>query len=69
MGNVTVGNNILKLHSLPANDNWYWIGVGVLWLYAFLFNFIVGFALAYLNRKYEICCNLLLNVIIKKNTS
>ncbi|KAI5603534.1 hypothetical protein BDE02_01G225800 [Populus trichocarpa] len=48
-GNNTVGNNILYQHSLPSSDYWYWIGVGVLLLYALLFNIIVTWALTYLN--------------------
>jgi hypothetical protein len=53
IGNNTVGYNVLKSHSLPTSDYWYWVGVGVLLLYAFLFNNIVTLALAYLNRKFE----------------
>ncbi|KAI4385958.1 hypothetical protein MLD38_003942 [Melastoma candidum] len=49
LGDITVGNNILNLYGLPADDSWYWIGVGVLLLYALLFNFIVTFALTYWN--------------------
>ncbi|KAE8039264.1 hypothetical protein FH972_011692 [Carpinus fangiana] len=49
IGNDTVGYNVLKSHSLPTSDYWYWVGVGVLLLYAFLFNNIVTLALAYLN--------------------
>lgn len=47
--NSTVGYNILQSHSLPAGDYWYWLGVGVLLLYALLFNNIVTVALTYLN--------------------
>ncbi|PON63000.1 ABC transporter-like [Parasponia andersonii] len=49
--NSTVGYNILQSHSLPVGDYWYWLGVGVLLLYALLFNNIVTVALTYLNRK------------------
>ncbi|KAK0605737.1 hypothetical protein LWI29_030203 [Acer saccharum] len=49
IGNNTVGYNILEGHGLPHNDNWYWIGVGALLLYALLFNSLVTLALAYLN--------------------
>ncbi|XP_021891749.1 ABC transporter G family member 31 [Carica papaya] len=49
IGNDTVGNNVLHLFSLPTSDNWYWIGVGVMFVYAILFNNIVTLALAYLN--------------------
>ncbi|KAK2641153.1 hypothetical protein Ddye_022916 [Dipteronia dyeriana] len=49
IGDNTVGYNILEGQSLPHNDNWYWIGVGALLLYALLFNNLVTLALAYLN--------------------
>ncbi|XP_050239621.1 ABC transporter G family member 31 isoform X2 [Quercus robur] len=48
-GNNTVGHNILILHSIPTDDYWYWIGVGVLLAYALLFSNIVTLALTYLN--------------------
>ncbi|KAJ9565282.1 hypothetical protein OSB04_001248 [Centaurea solstitialis] len=47
--NTTVGNTVLRFHSLPTDDNWYWLGVGVLLLYALVFNIIVTLTLAYLN--------------------
>lgn len=53
IANNTVGYNVLHSHSLPTGDHWYWIGVGVLFLYAILFNNFVTLALAYLNRKFE----------------
>ncbi|KAK4857178.1 hypothetical protein QYF36_025378 [Acer negundo] len=49
IGDNTVGYNILEGHGLPHNDNWYWIGVGALLLFALLFNNLVTLALAYLN--------------------
>ncbi|XVF05337.1 hypothetical protein REPUB_Repub05bG0163600 [Reevesia pubescens] len=49
IGNNTVGYNVLQSHSLPSAGYWYWLGVGVLLLYAVLFNIIVTLALAYLN--------------------
>ncbi|EEF36755.1 ABC transporter G family member 31 [Ricinus communis] len=49
IGNNTIGYNVLHGHSLPTSDNWYWIGVGMLWLYALVFNIIVTLALTYLN--------------------
>ena len=52
-GNNTVGHNILILHSIPTDDYWYWIGVGVLLAYALLFSNIVTLALTYLNRKFK----------------
>ncbi|KAL3740884.1 hypothetical protein ACJRO7_022072 [Eucalyptus globulus] len=48
-GNNSVGYNVLQSHSLPSSGHWYWLGVGVLLLYALLFNNIVTLALAYLN--------------------
>ena len=51
IGNNTVGYNVLHSHSLPTDDYWYWLGVGVMLLYAWFFNNIMTLALAYLNRK------------------
>ncbi|KAL8127808.1 hypothetical protein AgCh_014659 [Apium graveolens] len=48
-GNTTIGLSVLHLHSLPADDNWYWLGVGVLLLYTVFFNLVVTLALSYLN--------------------
>lgn len=48
-GNSTLGGSLLESHSLPTAGYWYWLGVGVLLLYALLFNLIVTLALAYLN--------------------
>ncbi|WZY82499.1 hypothetical protein YC2023_028883 [Brassica napus] len=50
ISNTSVGFNFLRLRSFPTEDNWYWIGVGVLIAYALLFNNIVTVALAYLNH-------------------
>ncbi|KDP46501.1 hypothetical protein JCGZ_08473 [Jatropha curcas] len=47
--NNTIGYTVLREHSLPASDDWYWIGIGVLWLYAVIFNIGVTCALTYLN--------------------
>ncbi|XP_077238697.1 pleiotropic drug resistance 3 isoform X4 [Tasmannia lanceolata] len=47
--NTTVGYNVLQLHGLPVNADWYWVGVGVLLAYSVLFNILVILALAYLN--------------------
>ncbi|KAK9065935.1 hypothetical protein SSX86_015337 [Deinandra increscens subsp. villosa] len=46
--NTTVGYGVLQFHHLPTEDYWYWLGVGVLLLYALLFNIIVTLTLAYL---------------------
>lgn len=48
-GNATVGYNVLHLHALPSSRVWYWLGVGVLLLYALLFNNLVTLALSFLN--------------------
>ncbi|KAG5515115.1 hypothetical protein RHGRI_036226 [Rhododendron griersonianum] len=48
LGNSTIGYNILKLYGLPSDGYWYWLGVGVLLLYAVFFNIMVTLALAYL---------------------
>ncbi|KAI3461649.1 hypothetical protein Pfo_018312 [Paulownia fortunei] len=48
-GNITLGNRILQLHSLPSDGYWYWLGVGVLLAYALFFNITVTVALAFLN--------------------
>ncbi|XP_071737932.1 ABC transporter G family member 31-like [Rutidosis leptorrhynchoides] len=46
--NTTVGYSVLEIHDMPSDKYWYWLGVGVLLLYAVLFNIIVTLALAYL---------------------
>nr|XP_010316522.1 ABC transporter G family member 31-like isoform X2 [Solanum lycopersicum] len=48
-GNVTLGYAVLQSHSIPTSGYWYWLGVGVIWLYALLFNIILTVALAFLN--------------------
>ncbi|KAK7305391.1 hypothetical protein VNO77_43296 [Canavalia gladiata] len=48
-GNDKVGFNILRGSSLPIEDYWYWIGLGVLIAYSLLFNNLVILALSYLN--------------------
>lgn len=67
IANNTVGYNILNSHSLPTGDYWYWIGVGVLLLYAVLFNNIVTLALTYLNpfRKAQ---TVILHDVTEKNS-
>ncbi|XP_038706985.1 ABC transporter G family member 31-like [Tripterygium wilfordii] len=45
VGNVTVGHNVLHYHGIPTGDYWSWLGIGVLFLYAFLFNNLVTFRL------------------------
>ncbi|XP_042513197.1 ABC transporter G family member 31-like isoform X2 [Macadamia integrifolia] len=48
-GNNSVGFYVLQSHDLPNNAYWYWIGGGVLLLYALVFNVGLTLALAYLN--------------------
>ncbi|KAH1153472.1 hypothetical protein AAZX31_18G062400 [Glycine max] len=48
-GSNTVGLNILKGFDIPAEDYWYWVGLGVLTLYALIFNCLVTLGLSYLN--------------------
>ncbi|KAI3678493.1 hypothetical protein L6452_37788 [Arctium lappa] len=59
--NTTVGYSVLHFHSLPTDDNWYWLGVGVLLLYALVFNIIVTLTLAYLNLTASFCTTALKN--------
>ncbi|KZV18315.1 ABC transporter G family member 31-like [Dorcoceras hygrometricum] len=47
-GNSTLGNTILRLHSLPSDRYWYWLGVGALLAYALFFNVTVTLGLAFL---------------------
>ncbi|XP_073062087.1 ABC transporter G family member 31 isoform X2 [Primulina eburnea] len=47
-GNITLGNTVLQLHSLPSERYWYWLGVGVLLAYALFFNITVTLALTFL---------------------
>ncbi|XP_051131702.1 ABC transporter G family member 31 [Andrographis paniculata] len=53
-----LGYEILKLQSLPHDDFWYWIGVGLLIAYAVVFNIAVTAALAFLNplKKSQTIC-------------
>jgi hypothetical protein len=44
---------VLKSRGVFAQADWYWIGVGALIGYIFLFNFLFTLALKYLNRKYH----------------
>ncbi|KAF8400719.1 hypothetical protein HHK36_014019 [Tetracentron sinense] len=45
-----LGMSVLKARGLFTNPNWYWIGVGALVGFTFLFNGIYTMALAYLNE-------------------
>ncbi|KAK9152797.1 hypothetical protein Sjap_000277 [Stephania japonica] len=49
LGGDTLGHIILRSHSFPTGNYWYWLGVGVLIAYAILFSSLVTIALAYLN--------------------
>ncbi|KAL0330263.1 UNVERIFIED_CONTAM: Pleiotropic drug resistance protein 1, partial [Sesamum radiatum] len=44
-----VGVSILKARGIFPEARWYWIGLGAIIGYAFLFNFLVTLALTYLN--------------------
>ncbi|KAL8521925.1 hypothetical protein ACS0TY_012179 [Phlomoides rotata] len=50
-----VGLSVLMSRGIFPEAHWYWIGVGALIGYVFLFNFLATMALVYLNRKYS--CN------------
>ncbi|KAL7122203.1 hypothetical protein ACP275_01G030300 [Erythranthe tilingii] len=45
----SVGLTVLKARGLFSEARWYWIGVGAIIGYVFLFNFLVTVALTYLN--------------------
>ncbi|KAE8673189.1 Pleiotropic drug resistance protein 12 [Hibiscus syriacus] len=48
--NVTrLGVQLLRNYDVPNNENWYWIGAGVLLGFTVLFNVLFTFALTYLN--------------------
>ncbi|KAE8678602.1 ABC transporter G family member 36 [Hibiscus syriacus] len=52
--NVTpLGVQLLRNYDVPNNENWYWIGAGVLFGFTVLFNVLFTFALTYLNRKFQ----------------
>ncbi|KAH1203461.1 Pleiotropic drug resistance protein 1 [Glycine max] len=53
--NETLGVLILRSHGFFPEAYWYWIGIGALIGYAFLFNFLFTLALQYLNpfRNYQ----------------
>ncbi|KAL2332954.1 hypothetical protein Fmac_014167 [Flemingia macrophylla] len=48
-GDDTVGHNVLNEFNIPTGDYWYWIGLGVLTLYAIIFNVLVTWGLTSLN--------------------
>lgn len=48
-----LGVSVMKARGLFPQAYWYWIGVGALVGYVFLFNFIFTLALTYLNRKHS----------------
>ncbi|KAH6757589.1 hypothetical protein C2S51_038737 [Perilla frutescens var. frutescens] len=45
----SVGVSVLKSRGIFPEESWYWIGVGALTGYVFLFNYLVIIALTYLN--------------------
>ncbi|KAH7841200.1 hypothetical protein Vadar_026918 [Vaccinium darrowii] len=44
-----LGVLVLKFRGIPTEAHWYWLGVGALIAYVFLFNFLFTLALTYLN--------------------
>lgn len=48
----TLGVQILKSRGIFPEAKWYWIGLGALFGYVFLFNGLFTIALTYLNRKF-----------------
>lgn len=49
-----LGDEILKSRGMPTADSWYWLGIGILIIFAVLFNMVVTWALTFLNRKLTI---------------
>lgn len=52
--NETLGVLVMKTRGFFPQAYWYWIGVGALIGYVFLFNFLFTLALQYLNREYRL---------------
>ena len=50
--NKTLGIQTLESRGFFTQAYWYWIGVGALIGFMFLFNIVFTVALAYLNREY-----------------
>lgn len=50
----SLGVTVLKSRGLFPEAYWYWIGVGAMLGYIFLFNFLFTLALKFLDRKYHI---------------
>jgi hypothetical protein len=53
-GHGSLAINILTSRGLRTEEYWYWVSVGVLVGYTFLFNILVILALNYLNRKLQL---------------
>ena len=51
--NKTLGVQFLEIRGIFVDANWYWIGVGALIGYIFLFNILFIFFLDWLDRE---CC-------------
>lgn len=51
VNNNSLSLNVLLSRGLKTKSFWYWIGVGVLIAYTILFNFMVTYALKYLDRN------------------
>jgi hypothetical protein len=52
--NETLGVLVMKTRGFFPQAYWYWIGVGALIGYVFLFNFLFTLALQYLSREYRL---------------
>lgn len=50
--NKTLGVQALESRGFFTHAYWYWIGVGALIGFMFLFNIVYAIALTYLNREY-----------------
>lgn len=49
--NVTLGVQVLTARGIFVDTNWYWIGVGALLGYVFLFNILFVLFLDWLDRE------------------
>lgn len=51
--NKTLGVKVLEYRGIFVDANWYWIGVGALIGYIFLFNILFILFLDWLDREYQ----------------
>lgn len=61
-----LGILILKSRGVFTEAYWYWIGVGAIIGYIFLFNFLYTLALKYLDRMYPTCVQISVFIIEDK---